>query len=200
MRGFRSTGVVGDPRGNRRRPRGFTLVEVLVSLAIMVMIVAVITPNLIGYLDRTRVDQGMEAVESLYTGITSFYANVNRYPSELSHLSTPITTTDLDSCGSTYAQGRVNGWNSAGPFINRIVGPNGVPIFIGTAQNALIRTQLSGNTALLAVRVLNVRQEDVLEMDRRLDGDGSATTGGVQWEAAAGGLFTMHLLQVISGC
>jgi prepilin-type N-terminal cleavage/methylation domain-containing protein len=185
---------------HRRARLGFTIVEVLVSLAIMVMIAAVVTPSLLGYLDRTRVDQGLSSVEALAAGVVAFRNSVGRYPGFFTQLTTPISKSDRDSCESTFNNAHVNSWAANGPFVNRLLSPGGIPISIGTAQDALVRESIGGNQATLSMFVDGVRLEDAREIDRRLDGDGSSTTGAVRWTPANAAVVQLELLQVIAGC
>ena len=45
--------------------RGFTLIEVVVAVAVLVIIAAAVTPNIIRQLDRSRVERGISEVDAL---------------------------------------------------------------------------------------------------------------------------------------
>src|SRR5687767_8873289 len=124
-----------NPALDSGRRGGFTLIEVVVALAIMVMIAATVSPSIIGYLDRTRLEEAVESLEALRDAALAFYDDVDDYPSELTHLTEPISGDDDNSCGSSYGNGQANRWT--GPYLTRIIPATGLPIFIGTAQNEL---------------------------------------------------------------
>lgn len=188
-------------RSERMRPiahrarGGFSLIEVTIALAILVMIAAAVTPSLLGFLDRTRVERGYESIVAVRDGVARFKTGVSRYPQSLQQLSQPITTAQRDVCNTLYNSTRVNNWLGNGPFFNRVVPSGGLPIFIGTAQSQITRTT-SGNNAWLSLQVNGVRPADALAIDARFDGDGGRTTGTVQWTdpPAANGLVTMFIV------
>ena len=70
---------------------GFTVIEVVVALAIMVTIAAVVSPSLLGFLDRARVDRAVESLETLAEAVSEFHDDTREHPSALSNLSTPVT-------------------------------------------------------------------------------------------------------------
>lgn len=175
----------------------------------MVMIAAVVTPNLVGYLDRTRVERAITALEDIRNAVIQFRGHVGRYPRFLTYLTQTqaLATSDLNSCNAQFGSGSgvtVNNW--AGPYLSRIIPAGGLPIFIGTAQNQLVRTPASGSQssgATLALRVNGVRLDDAVAIDRHWDGGGAnaSTTGMVRWgDPAANGLVQMDFVVPITGC
>ena len=75
-----------DDRGSsRRRERsgrdaGYTLTEMLVVIAIIGLIAAVLTPNLMGQLGRARVKSAQLQLESVAAAVEMFHSDVGRYP------------------------------------------------------------------------------------------------------------------------
>jgi prepilin-type N-terminal cleavage/methylation domain-containing protein len=181
-----------------RRPAGFTLVEVIVALAIMVMIAATVTPSVVGALDRDRQDRGLAMLQTLAAAIDKFHltSDVGQYPRQLSYLSQPIVSTDLNSCGSPFGSTRAGLWK--GPYVTRIITTSGLPVFIGTAQNTLIRT--AGPPTTLSIRVDGVRLADAEALDLLVDGTASSTAGTIRYGSAINGLVTLDYVIPISGC
>ncbi len=70
----------------RRRARGFTLVELMVVIAIIGLLAAVVTVNVIGQMDearKTKVAADMQAIED---GLKLFKVNMGYYPQQLNAL------------------------------------------------------------------------------------------------------------------
>ena len=180
---------------------GFTLVEVLVAIAIMVMIAATIVPSVVGSIDRTRQDRAYVQFRSLAAAIDSFHlvGHVGVYPRSLVYLSTAVTSTDQNSCGQVFGSTRAGGWK--GPYIDRIVPTSGLPVFIGTAQNILIRTPATGGVnPTLTMRVDNVLLGDAEVLDIQIDVTASSTAGNIRWGAVTNGMVTLDYVRPISGC
>ena len=64
------------------RRKGFTLVELLVVLAILALLVAVVTPQVMKYLGRARVDTAQIELRNLSTALDLFMFDVGRYPTQ----------------------------------------------------------------------------------------------------------------------
>ncbi len=63
-----------------RGEAGFTLVELLVVLVILVLIASIIGPRVIGYLGSSRSKTASVQIESLVTAVELFRIDVGRYP------------------------------------------------------------------------------------------------------------------------
>jgi general secretion pathway protein G len=65
-----------------RRQLGFTLVELLVVLAILGLLAAIATPQVIKYLGRAKVETAKIEIKNLSVGLDLFLLDVGRYPTE----------------------------------------------------------------------------------------------------------------------
>lgn len=70
------------------RGRGFTMIELLVTLAILGLLVAVAAPRYFGNMDKAKEDVLHEDLYVLRDAIDKFYADRNRYPEALDDLVT----------------------------------------------------------------------------------------------------------------
>lgn len=86
------------------REAGFTLVELLVVLVILVLLASIIGPRVIGYLGSSRSKTAHVQIESLVTSVELFRIDVGRYPSSAEGLQVLIKP-----------QGTITGWN--GPYL-----------------------------------------------------------------------------------
>jgi general secretion pathway protein G len=87
-----------------RGEAGFTLVELLVVLVILVLIASIVGPRVIGYLGSSRSKTADVQIESMVTAVELFRIDVGRYPTAsegLEALVRPVA--------------RISGWN--GPYL-----------------------------------------------------------------------------------
>jgi general secretion pathway protein G len=61
---------------------GFTLVELLVVLAILGLLAAIATPQVIKYLGRAKAETAKIEIKNLSVGLDLFLLDVGRYPTE----------------------------------------------------------------------------------------------------------------------
>jgi general secretion pathway protein G len=73
--------LVARPRARTRGTAGFTLVELLVVLAIMGLLVGVVGPRVIGYLSDSKVKTAQIQMDSIATGLDLYHLDLGRYPS-----------------------------------------------------------------------------------------------------------------------
>lgn len=189
------------PNAGRQRGRAFTLVEVIVALAVMLILAAVAVPQLGGYLDQKRIEETAELMVEVRDGLISFAAEVGDNAGQLSYLSAPIVNGDADLCNSAYTGGERNGWDDAGPYVNFVIDPAaGLATPIGMVENDLDRTTVGGtwlwitwnNTATLA---------DAQTFDVYVDGVLNGASGTVRWTPQAGtDMATVNYVIPINGC
>jgi general secretion pathway protein G len=89
---------------------GFTLVELLVVLVILVLLASIIGPRVIGYLGSSRSKTAHIQIEGLVTSLELFHIDVGRYPSG---------TDGLDAL--VKPAGKLPGWS--GPYISKTAVP-----------------------------------------------------------------------------
>jgi general secretion pathway protein G len=90
----------------RRHQAGFTLIELVIVMAIIAMLAALIGPRLIGQLGESRVKSTKAQVEMLSTALDSFRIDNRRYPTQQEGLKALIEKPD-----------GINTW--AGPYLSK---------------------------------------------------------------------------------
>ena len=85
---------------------GFTLVELLVVLVILVLLASIVGPRVIGYLQSSKAKAAHVQIESLITSLELFHIDVGRYPSSAEGLDALVKPA-----------GKATGWN--GPYLSK---------------------------------------------------------------------------------
>lgn len=93
------------------RESGFTLVEMLVVLAIIGMISALVGPQVMSYLGRAKADTARVSLQNLETALDLYRLDVGRYPTEREGLASLVERPS-----------GVESWN--GPYIKKRTIPN----------------------------------------------------------------------------
>ncbi len=66
--------------GATRRDAGFTLIELLVVLAILGCIVALVTPQVLKYLGRAKIDAAHIEIQNIGNALDLYRLDMSRYP------------------------------------------------------------------------------------------------------------------------
>lgn len=101
---------------SRNRARiGFTLAEVLVTIAIIAIIAAAVVPAVTSQIAKGDETTVTSAVNTMRTSITTFVSDVRAFPSRLSQLTTvPVAANDTALDGTAYSAAQVARWK--GPY------------------------------------------------------------------------------------
>lgn len=175
--------------------RGFTLVEVLVVLAIGIVLAAAFLPSLLGGADRARIDESAASLAALGAAIGNMHDDVARYPGRLSDLAAPIGAAGTDLCGTAYGA-TTTSWN--GPYVERSIPTTGLPLPIGTARDQLAYT---AGPPILHIQVDDVGHADARALDAEIDADADSLAGAVRWgPVSATGVVVLSWVRPVRAC
>lgn len=65
---------------------GFTLIEILVAVAIIGILGAVAVTNVIGHIEKTKQIAAKDSVDNIANAVTTYYLSNKKYPSDLRDL------------------------------------------------------------------------------------------------------------------
>jgi type IV pilus assembly protein PilA len=69
--------------------KGFTLIELMIVVAIIAILAAIAIPQYQNYLIRTQVSEGMNLADGAKTAVAEFYNNTGRWPKDNSSVGLP---------------------------------------------------------------------------------------------------------------
>lgn len=72
--------IVETSGTQQKQMAGFTLIEVLIVLAIIGMIAGLVGPRVLGYLSGSKIKAARVQIEALYSAVDLFYLDNGRYP------------------------------------------------------------------------------------------------------------------------
>jgi general secretion pathway protein G len=177
--------------------RGFTAIELLVVLAVLVVLAAIVVPQVAS---RARAATGPAVLSSTATiadAIGQFKADTRRYPGQIRWL-VSLDGTPTDICGDPIPAGLLSRWG--GPYIQQHVPAAGLPAGDARILNALLRADAETVSSLI-LRATGVTQQAAERIEREMDGDADFTAGTIRWTPGAGGQpGTLEYHLPIRGC
>jgi prepilin-type N-terminal cleavage/methylation domain-containing protein len=111
---------VGTDRVKRLR-HGFTLVEILVALALLAGLAALVFPTVVNQISKVDAIRAARDMNAIRAAVEAFNANTQTQPRFLTQLAFPITTADSSVARTRYSSRNVAGWNGA--YLDRPLDP-----------------------------------------------------------------------------
>ena len=62
---------------------GLTLIEVIVSIAVLAILAGIAIPLYIGYVNKAKIENAISDIQTISSAITNFYADNEQYPQSL---------------------------------------------------------------------------------------------------------------------
>lgn len=170
--------------------RGFTLAEVLVTLAIIAIMAAVLLPALNSQISKGDVGRLASDLTNIQTAAQAFISDVHRYPATMTQLTSAVGTTDINN--ATIPTALQAKWK--GPYVSRdVIANTGAG---GTFSSAFSITT-SSTLSYLTVSVTNIAPSDFANIEATLDegtaASTSSTAGVVRYNTASSTLSFLTL-------
>lgn len=185
------------PRTRELPERGFSLAEVVVTVAVLAIIVAVAAPNLAGYYNQKRITETAGILGSLAQSLNTVAVNsksrgflqmdstaaTRKYPQKLSHLVVRIGLTDrqCSAAGTTaYVAADTIFWNRWGPFSTlNIIPDQGVSTPLGWIRDSVVKGSAgAGTVGSVELHMDSLARDDARALDLELD-DAIDSTAGI---------------------
>lgn len=167
--------------------RGFTVIEILVTLGILAVLGAILIPALRPRVDHAHASALMDSMSQISQGVQAYKEDVGWYPRSLIQLQSrpptglaPVTTI----CGVSLSSAHfVATWK--GPYLAQRIESFGVQVGNSTISANLAYDQLEapagGGLGQIVVNVSNVDQSVWEVIDRSFDTQLSQNDGAIQW-------------------
>jgi prepilin-type N-terminal cleavage/methylation domain-containing protein len=177
---------------SRPRPRGFTLPEVLVTVALIAVLAGAVVPTVVGQLqkgDSNRLGSDLLAIRG---GVEQFAADVRKYPANIGQITGVISTSLTPFQSATaYTGADVIHWK--GPYLTKdsiaaritAYGDSIVGVFnVDTLAPSGVNSTATGQRYMVVV-VPGLDSSMAVALDNMFD-DGNILTGSIRWRKHVG--------------
>jgi prepilin-type N-terminal cleavage/methylation domain-containing protein len=194
------SGRRGAARQLRGRNAGFSLIEIIVVLAVVVALSAVLVPVVV-----SRIQQGEAAslgatLAAVRDAVFAYRTDVRRYPTHLRYLTeAPVAATDI--CGRSVPAAYLSSWQ--GPYLGRSISAAGIEVANAIVLDSIGRSPTTFNASTTGELLLRVQQVDSA-VARRIERDHDTAldfgAGVIRWTDDGNGRGTLHMAIPVRGC
>ncbi|HEY6220333.1 MAG TPA: prepilin-type N-terminal cleavage/methylation domain-containing protein [Gemmatimonadaceae bacterium] len=174
-------------RSGRRRGRGFTLAEVLVTVALLAVLAGVTIPAIMSRLTNSKGQALARELSNLGAGLRSFNSDLGTYPRYLNMLYSitdsvkTYCSTDIPLVVKNLTDGQQDRWR--GPYVSRVI-TGDYAIDAGTVLNK-VKRDATDNPITLQVTVTGVSSDIATAAEETIDGPGgNFSSGFFRWDGA----------------
>lgn len=162
--------------------RGFTLAEVLVTIAIIAIMAAVLLPALNNQLSKGDTSRIASDLTNMQSGVQAFFSDIHQYPSTTDQLVSSLNASSTDINGASFQGTAITAWK--GPYVDRDVLSN-------TGGRASFTTAFSktatSSTNFLTVSISPISADQFANLnailDEGTDSSASTTAGSVRYSS-----------------
>lgn len=175
---------------SRARKGGFTLPEVLVTVAIVSVLAAIVVPTVTSQIARGDETKLTTSITNIRTGITAFVSDTRRFPRRVSHLFNPITGQN-DLSGTAFGATVAGRWR--GPYVSgALTIGDSLEMSLAFMRDSLVDSNLvSGTSGHIIASLMGVTtQANAARLDTLIDGGNGFDAGILQWTPNAGAIAT----------
>lgn len=163
----------------QRRRAGFTLPEVLTSMALIAVLASVVVPTVRGRMEDGYQDAVIQEFQSLSSALTAYRQDVGHYPPSLTYLSA-LPASPRDFCGHVLSANDIANWN--GPYTSRTISATYV-IGQRDAVNVTLQRPLATG---IGVQISGADTSTARDVDYKIDGVDGASAGTLRYTASNG--------------
>lgn len=165
--------------GRQRAARGsagFTLPEVLVTLAIVATLTAVLLPALNNQLSKGDASRVTNDIVAVRTAVGAFTSDVRRYPSALVQLKTAPLSSATDVLGNQFGNTLILRWR--GPYLSKdLDGSNALPTGYGGVISGTLGQITYNGVPYLTIQITGLTTAEFNNIDQIIDETASSSTG-----------------------
>lgn len=190
----------------RPRARGFTLAEILVAVVIIALVAAVLTPTIVGQLNKADPQAIGSSADAIRSAVLQFSTDTRRFPRYISQLVTRPVSTDSALFGGKFADNEILSWN--GPYLAKDATAALQSGGWGLSWDPRFRSSFVGTSGLVQDSTVNPRSitlniamdsSQAVMVDALFD-DRSFLTGIMRWTAnVAGTTDTLKVFLTMTG-
>ena len=178
--------------------RAFTLVEVMIAIALVAALAAVMVPTIRGRLQDAYENAIVEELTNLTAAVQAYRQDVGKYPPALDYLSA-LRASPVDRCGVALSASAQANWR--GPYVSRAI-PNSSGYVVAQKDTMadVITANSSGQPPVgIFIRIQGTDTMTAHNVDIKLDGLPIATQGQVRWAISGTSVFLDYIIPTKSG-
>jgi general secretion pathway protein G len=175
-----------------RRRSGFTLPEVLTSMALVAVLASVVVPTVRGRMEDGYEDAVIQEFQSLGSAITAYRQDVGHYPPSLDYLSA-LPANPRDFCGHALGANVAAKWN--GPYTSRTITAT---YAIGQRDAVQVALQRPATTAI-GVQISGADTSTARSVDYKIDGIPGVTAGTLRYTSSNGTTTMTYIIPTRAG-